>query len=166
MHIGRTGLVKGVTEQIEYIHSLSGIQLGDAGGTRAQRRILMKPLSARQRNARDAMNHLLGRDAPDVANVVDEAFEQVDVDAVLDGILGDAGIEEVHPQVGGVGDVSLGQATEEDEEAAAQASDMDIDGDDEEVGHRAAGYSDGGAVAKRNGRATWRSNGRHYSSCC
>ena len=73
--IGRTGMVRGVTEQTEFVVSLSGVHLGDLGGIHARSSTFMRPLTERQRNAQDAMRLLLGRPACDHSSVADTAFD-------------------------------------------------------------------------------------------
>ena len=71
--IGRTGMVRGVTEQTEFVLSLGGVHLGVLGGERARSSKFMRPLTARQRNANDAMRVLLGRPACDHSSAADTA---------------------------------------------------------------------------------------------
>ena len=73
--IGRTSMVRDVTEQTEFVLSLSGVHLGDLGGIRARSSTFMRPLTERQRNARDAMRLLLGRPAyDDQASIQTKSF--------------------------------------------------------------------------------------------
>ena len=73
--IGRTGIVKGLTEQTEYILSQSGtVDLGQLGGTQKAAPSSKKKSSARQQAASQALNSLLGRSQVDVAATVDAAM--------------------------------------------------------------------------------------------
>ena len=61
--VGRTVVVKGLTEQMEYITSLSGeADLGPLGGTPPPVPRSTRKLTQRQRDAFSALNQLLGDD--------------------------------------------------------------------------------------------------------
>ena len=95
--IGRTGMVRGVTEQTEFVLSLSGVHLGDLGGIRARSSTFMRPLTERQRNARDAMRLLLGIPAYDHSTATNTAFDngasatQVNFEEELENVI-DSGL--------------------------------------------------------------------------
>ena len=72
--IGRTGMVRGVTEHTEFVLSLGGVHLEDLGGARARSSRFMRPLTERQWNTTDVMRLLLGRPACAHSSAADTAF--------------------------------------------------------------------------------------------
>ena len=78
MHIGRTGMIHGITEQSEYVLSLSGVQLGPMGGSRREFRRFAKPLTHRQKVAQYAIDILRGRPEVDHSHAADAALNALD----------------------------------------------------------------------------------------
>jgi hypothetical protein len=70
-------MVRGVTEQTEFVLSRGGVHLGVLGGARARSSKFMRPLTERQRNAKDAMRVLIGRPACDHSSAAYAAFAGV-----------------------------------------------------------------------------------------